>query len=259
MKRMVCFLLTLILALSLMSFGFARSNMTLRTTLQTSKVGWGISRGNISQIDQGADQTCDSGLKNARTISEGKDVGTTALSLKDTNKDGVHDTLQVEVSNAYPSYYNRVNIGVKNFGEIGVKVCKAVINWGGSTVALEDGHVYYLHDGALTEGVTPPNDAVLEVCWTGSSVDGQPPGKVLACNLEFHLLPGARQNHSYRFEVTMAAEAAEISETTTEKPENSAVRVLPATTALPITGGCVPFTYLVGLVLAVLGVSLRRR
>lgn len=257
MKRMVCFLLTLILAFSMMGVGFASSNMMSSTNVQTSKVSWGISKETVSQLDQGADQTCDHGLKNARAISEGKDVATTDLSIKDTNKDGNCDTVKVNVDNAYPCYYNRIMIPVKNIGEIPVTVGKALLSWGSGKVTLEDGLVYYLRqDGALAQGDTLPDDAVLEIRWTGNCADDQQPGDALACSLEFHILPGACQNYIYYFEVTLAAEAAVVVDSIVDGSEETS-KVLPITDSvgtsktLPRTGQDLFGIYFAGAIMII--------
>lgn len=263
MNRIGCLLLTLVMVFSTMSLGFASSNLSLNTNVQTSKVSWGIIEETLSQSDQGADQTCGSGLKNPRAISEGKDVGATDLQSIDSSRDGVIDRLRIKVSNTYPSYYNRINIGIKNFGEIAVKGHKAVISWEDKTAVINEGLICYLHkDGELTQGTSTPDDAVLEIRWTGSGEDIQYPGEVLVGNLEFHVLPAAVQNHSYCFDITLAAEAAEVVDSITdeaaEKPGSSAVAVA-AAVDLPKTGGnaaCI--YYFTGVVLFVIGAVLRK-
>jgi hypothetical protein len=147
MNRSACAVLSLLIALSLMSFGFTNwPNRNSGSASQTSKFKWGIFSDSVSQGDWGPDLTCEPGLKNARPISEGKDVGATSLNLQDTNKNGAIDTIKIDVKNAYPSYYNKVDIGVKNFGEIAVKVGNAIFIWEGKTFTLESGQVYYLYE-----------------------------------------------------------------------------------------------------------------
>jgi len=116
MNRSACVMLSLLIAFSLMNCGFTNwSNRVSDSTTQTSKLKWGITSDYVSQGDRGPDVTCERGLKNVRPISEGKDVGATNLNLKDTNKDGAIDTFNIEVSNAYPSYYNKIEIGGEEF------------------------------------------------------------------------------------------------------------------------------------------------
>lgn len=254
MKKLVCLLLTLLLALFMMDYGLASSN-TSTTTVQTSKVSWGILGDTLSQCDQGADQTCDPGLNNPRTISEGKDVGSTSLQLKDSS------TLSVSVSNAYPSYYNKINVSIKNFGELAVKKHKAVINWQGKTEVLDEGVICYLHkNGGLSRGGNAPHDAVLELRWTGSGEDIQNPGEVMEGIIEFHVLPAAEQNHSYCFDVTLAAEAAEVAdsidseeEEKTDSKDGKTEDVVEGIVDLPKTGGNTACYYLAGAAMLLIG------
>lgn len=134
MNRYACVVLGLLIVFSLMNFGFAnRGNCVSDSTIQTSKFKWGICSDSVSQGDKGSDLTCDSGLKNVCLVSGGKDVGATSLSLRDTNKNGAIDTMDINMFNAYPSYYNKIDIGVKNFGKIAVKVGRAIFIWKGKS------------------------------------------------------------------------------------------------------------------------------
>jgi len=263
MNRSACVMLSLLIAFSLMNCGFTNwSNRVSDSTTQTSKLKWGITSDYVSQGDRGPDVTCERGLKNVRPISEGKDVGATNLNLKDTNKDGAIDTFNIEVSNAYPSYYNKIEIGVKNFGEIAVKVGRAIISWQGKTFTLESGTVYYLYeDGKIVNNVTEPEGAVFEIRWTEGSKKNQYPGEILPCALEFHVLQGASQNNSYRFGVTLAAEALEVvgsisDEVEPEKPKGIAAA---KSALMPRTGGNAHLFYLVGAAAVVFGVWLRQK
>ncbi|MGI5867232.1 MAG: hypothetical protein ACOX70_06815 [Syntrophaceticus schinkii] len=256
MNRSACAVLSLLIALSLMSFGFTNwPNRNSGSASQTSKFKWGIFSDSVSQGDWGPDLTCEPGLKNARPISEGKDVGATSLNLQDTNKNGAIDTIKIDVKNAYPSYYNKVDIGVKNFGEIAVKVGNAIFIWEGKTFTLESGQVYYLYeDRRMIKNATAPEDAILEVRWTEGSEQNLYPGDILPCALEYHVLQGACQNHSYDFGVTLTAEALEVVGSISDQAVSKVKSAL-----LPRTGGTVYFFYLVGTVAVVFGVFLRRK
>jgi hypothetical protein len=259
MNRYACVVLSLLIVFSLMNFGFAnRGNGVLDSTTQTSKFKWGICSDSVSQGDKGSDLTCDSGLKNVRLVSGGKDVGATSLSLRDTNKNGAIDTMDINMFNAYPSYYNKIDIGVKNFGEIAVKVGRAIFIWKGKTFTLESGQVYYLYEnGRMTKTHTGHEDAVLEVRWTEGSKQNQCSGEILPCALEFHVLQGASQNNSYRFVVTLATEAAEVVGSISDQASEQATPKAKST--LPRTGGTVYLFYLVGMMAVVFGVLLRRK
>ncbi len=266
MKKMACFLLTLMLVFFMMDYAFASSELIMNTTVQTSKFGWGILENTLSQSDQGADQTCDPGLENLRTVAESKDVGKTAVSVEDTNKDGQHDTLKIEVGNAYPSYYNRINIGIRNFGEVAVKKHKAVINWQGKTEVLDEGVICYLHkNGNLSQGTSTPDDAVLELRWSGSGGEIQNPGEVMDGVLEFHVLQAAEQNHSYCFDVTLTTEAAEVADSIDTEEEGKTCSksedVVAGIIDLPKTGGSAVYYYLAGAAMLLIGavVTILRR
>ncbi|CEO88636.1 hypothetical protein [Syntrophaceticus schinkii] len=67
MNRSACAVLSLLIALSLMSFGFTNwPNRNSGSASQTSKFKWGIFSDSVSQGDWGPDLTCEPGLKNAR-------------------------------------------------------------------------------------------------------------------------------------------------------------------------------------------------
>ncbi|HAF17864.1 MAG: LPXTG cell wall anchor domain-containing protein [Syntrophomonadaceae bacterium] len=258
MKKMAFFILTLMLAFFVMDHAFASSESIMDTPVQTSKFGWGILEETVSQSDHGADQTCDPGLKNPRLIAEGKDVGSTGVSVKDANNDGVHDSLKIDVGNAYPSYYNKINIDIKNFGEIAVKKKKAVINWQGKTAEILEGLICYLHrNGELSQGTSTPDDAVLEIRWTGSGGDIQYPGEVMVGALEFHVLQAAEQNHSYCFDLILTAEAAEVADSIVSEEEgengSGAEDVVAGIVDLPKTGGNAVCYYFAGAAMLLIG------
>jgi LPXTG-motif cell wall-anchored protein len=260
MNKIGCMLLILVIAFSTMGLGFASSNLST-ANVQASTVSWGILGDTLSQSDLGVDQTCDPGLKNPRT--EGKDVGATDLEIIDGSRDGVIDKLRINVSNAYPSYYNRINLGIKNFGEIAVKGHKAVISWEGKTAVLNEGLICYLHkNGKLIQGVDNLGDAVMEIRWNGSGDDIHLPGKVVDGKLEFHVLPAAVQNHSYCFDVTLAAEAADVVDSIiSEEVEDTggSKDAVAGIAELPKTGGSTVYFYLTGAVLIIIGAVLRKR
>jgi LPXTG-motif cell wall-anchored protein len=109
----------------------------------------------------------------------------------------------------------------------------------------------------MTKTHTGHEDAVLEVRWTEGSKQNQCSGEILPCALEFHVLQGASQNNSYRFVVTLAAEAAEVVGSISDQASEQATPKAKST--LPRTGGTVYLFYLVGMMAVVFGVLLRRK
>jgi hypothetical protein len=62
MNRSACAVLSLLIALSLMSFGFTNwPNRNSGSASQTSKFKWGIFSDSVSQGDWGPDLTCEPG------------------------------------------------------------------------------------------------------------------------------------------------------------------------------------------------------
>lgn len=192
-------LINLLLALSLMNYGFARwsGSLDVKPSVQTSRVSWGFDRNLLEQIDKGPDPSC----------QEGKDVSSTVCIWGDTDSDDVPDRLELDVSNAYPGYYNKITCGIKNFGQVPINVDKTVLNWEGEAHTLEEGHLYYLcSGGGIARGSIPEDkDALIEVRWSGVEKPFQGAGELFEGQLEFHLLPDVSQNSKYNFSIAVAA------------------------------------------------------
>lgn len=202
-------LVNMLLALSLMNYGFARwsGNLEVRPTAQTSRVSWGFDRNLLEQRDTGPDPTCDPGLENVRTCPEGKDVSKTVYSWGDAGSDGegVPDRIDLTVSNAYPGYYNIITCGIKNNGEVPISIERAVLGWEGRSQILESGSLYYLCSGGEVVCRDVPEDALIEVRWSVEEKPLQGPGELFEGYLEFHILPGVSQKGKYNFSIAVAA------------------------------------------------------
>jgi len=106
MRKGVLFLTSLLLAFSLMNFGFAgwSGGISIEPIVQTGQVNWGFDETMIEQSDKGPDLTCAPGFTDVRSCPEGKDVGRTDLSFGNSNSDNLHQEINIVVSNAYPYY-----------------------------------------------------------------------------------------------------------------------------------------------------------
>lgn len=216
MNKKIVICLIAVLALSLMGFGFAKwsDSVSITAAAQSGKVDWGFTSYSTMQKDQGPDWTCDPGMDadTVRPAPEEKDVGKTTLTLRSDDGDGRLDTLDVEVKNAYPCYYNEISAKVKNYGTIPVIVQKPVLTWIGTEGMLEQGKVYYLCIGGNGEGRielaagSPPGDAVIEIRWMDNAGFQHHPGDIaLEESFELHVLQPAEQNHNYKFSITVEA------------------------------------------------------
>lgn len=212
MKRKMLICLIAVLALGVMGFGFAKwsDSVSINTTAQSGELKWGFVPCSSMQKDVGPDWHTEmsGGMENVFLDAEGKDVGETELTFVDSDGDGVLDTLNVDVRNAYPCYYNEISAKVKNYGTIPTIIQNPVLHWGDSSLAFEEGVVYYLlKDGTilLAEGPAPDN-AVIEICYLDNVGSQQHPnGGRLEESWDFHVLQPAEQNATYNFSFTVEA------------------------------------------------------
>lgn len=211
-KALVC--LVVVLALALMGFGFAKwsDSVVVSATAQSGSVKWGIKEGSVWQLDVGTDchSEMEGGMLTWEQDPEGKDVGSTSVEVTDANDDGVSDTLDITVFNAYPCYFNEITFDVINAGTIPVIVQIPKLTWMGQEIELESGLVYYLcSDGSvyseLDESFVSPeeNGAVIEVMFQDNISAQQHPGDVLSESLCFHVLQPAAQNDQYNFSLSV--------------------------------------------------------
>lgn len=207
-KAITC--LVVVLALALMGFGFAKwsDSVIVSATAQSGSVKWGIVDGSVWQLDEGPDHhsEMEGGMLFWDLDPEGKDVGSTSIEIGDANNDGVQDTLDITVSNAYPCYFNEITFDIANTGTIPVIVQIPRLTWMGQEFELESGLVYYLcNDGSIysefDENFVSPeeNGAVIEVMFQDNISAQQHPGETISESLCFHVLQPAAQNSDYNF------------------------------------------------------------
>lgn len=207
----VCFLV--IFALALMGWDFAKwsDSVAVNAAAQSGTLKWGFEANSWMSKDNGPDWTCDmnGGMRNIRPAPEGKDVGSTRAELSDTNGDGVLDTMNVVVNNAYPCYYNEISATVFNYGTIPVIIQHPVLHWMGNSQTIEDGVVYFLcEDGSILKysGQDPEQvQAVIEFKWMNNDARQQHPGVEFEESGKFHVLQPAGQGKSYAFSLTIQA------------------------------------------------------
>jgi hypothetical protein len=211
-KALVC--LVVVLALALMGFGFAKwsDSVVVSATAQSGSVKWGIIDESVWQLDEGTDwhSEMEGGMLNYDQDPEGKDVGSTSIEVTDANEDGVKDTLDITVSNAYPCYFNEITFDVINAGTIPVIVQIPKLTWMRTESELESGVVYYLcSNGSIIseydDGFVSPeeNGAVIEVMFQDNVSAQQHPGEVLSESICFHVLQPAAQNDQYSFSLSI--------------------------------------------------------
>lgn len=205
-----------VLVLGLIGFGFARfaQNVDVNTDVDSGKLLWGFIDGTFGSGDLGSDQLGDNYFF---PTENGPDVGSTSGQFIDTDNDGVLDKLKVTIENAYPSYWNDISAGVKNYGTIPVALKDVKLTWRDNTSSIEYGLPYLLlSDGTiLSEGeftdpetweYTIPDNAVLYLCWITNE------GILLESNMqdmltfEVQVLDNADEDATYSFSIEPEAE-----------------------------------------------------
>lgn len=171
MKRVRFLALALAVALVLMGAAYAAwsENMPIHGTVTTGELDWYFNGQGGQDTDD--DYVCDPGFVNERQLD--KDVARTTLVRQDTDGDGDYDTVKVTVTNAYPSYYNRVFVNMKNNGTIPIKVQQPVINSPGA----------------------------VSVHWIDSVGTVLSPGGALSVWFEFRVDESALDNSTYTFTI----------------------------------------------------------
>ena len=72
-------------------------------------------------------------LAGVTRVPEGKEVATTTFGFADMNADGDMEVLNVTVDNAYPWYYNKINLDVHCNGSVPLKFQKMIITINGQS------------------------------------------------------------------------------------------------------------------------------
>lgn len=205
-----------VLVLGLIGYGFARfaQNVAINTDVDSGKLLWGFVDGTFDSGDLGEDQLGDNEFI---PVEFGPDVGSTSGQFIDTDNDGVLDTLKVTIDNAYPSYWNDIYAGVKNYGTIPIALKDVKLTWCDNTYSIEYGLPYLLlSDGTVlseeefmdpgTGEYTIPDNAVLYLCWTTSEgilLETKMEGQLA---FEVQVLDYADENANYSFTIEPEAE-----------------------------------------------------
>jgi hypothetical protein len=144
-----------------------------------------------------------------------KDVGRTDCVLVDTDEDGYRDTCQFFIYDAYPSYFGKLTLRIKNEGSAYVQVDSVDVNYTGF-----EGEYYARYDDPenppYTGGtcnfsspdiMTPPwpHPDEFEVQWTNGAWNLPikiAPGQQTYLGCEVHVLQPAVPGTTYNFTIT---------------------------------------------------------
>ena len=217
MKRTSIISILVIMAFALMGVGFAMwsDTVAISASAKAGDLKFHYVAGSAEDKDSGSDRTCDCGLKNFRTSPEGKDVGSTDVTMEDTNNDGFQDKINVTVNNAYPCYYNDISWWVESTGSIPLIIQKAKLTWGDTEYDIISGKLYIFcqsREGGAYDLIEVPAaqmsrladyyeevDGVIEFKW-GDNVGLQMhPGDSIEQSFQFHVVQPAQQNTTYNF------------------------------------------------------------
>lgn len=211
MKRLSILCVTVLLALAVMGFGFAKwsDSVSIAHSVDSGKVSWGF-YGVVSDLENGLDWNSNPGFTDKDQLwNDAKDVARTTWEYSDTDGNGIDDLLTVTVENAYPRYYNKINTNVKNYGSIPVVIQKARLHWGGEEYVIDNGFAYQLYDDgsiARYDANNPePEGAVMEFRWLDNEGEQQHPEQVFDTSYEFAVLQPAAQDTDYIFSISVEA------------------------------------------------------
>jgi hypothetical protein len=215
MKKTTILCLFAVLALSVVGFCFAlwSDQVSAGVTVQSGTLKFGFVNNSISQKDVGPDWAIDPGMENIEPAPEGKDVGSTLVSLSDADGDGYYELLNITVNNAYPYYYNEITAQIRNFGSIPFIVQYPVVHWMGESMSLDEGTVYWLgRDGQIIElpeempVLKVGDNWVMAICWMNNSgVQLHPGPKRLEESFDLTILQPAEQNTTYTLSISLDA------------------------------------------------------
>lgn len=149
-----------ILIVSIILIGFAMWLQQLRVNsyVNTGELDWRIVPGTLIYLDacglppgygyfRGNDWNA-SYLPLPGAVQLSKDVGCTAVYLKDSDGDGDSDTMNITLTNAYPWYYTHIAFKVHNDGSIPLRIWRIKISNG-----THESIYYELNEQELQQGV----------------------------------------------------------------------------------------------------------
>ncbi len=216
MKRTSIISILVIVAFAMMGIGFAMwsDTVTVSASAQAGDLKFHYITGSSDSKDIAGDWTCDYGLRNIRGAVEGKDVGSTTITMEDTNSDSFQDKINVTVNNAYPCYFNDISWWVESTGSIPVIIQSAKLTWGGTEYDIISGKLYIFcmdRDTGAYNLIKVPStvgnledyyesmDGVIEFKW-GDNVGLQlHPHESVEQSFIFHVVQPAQQNTTYNF------------------------------------------------------------
>jgi len=201
----------------MMGLGFAMwsDTVTVSASAQAGDLKFHYVGGSADSKDIAGDWTCDYGLGNVEVTPEGKNVGSTDITMEDTNSDGFKDKINVNVDNAYPCYYNDISWWVESTGSIPVIIQGAKLTWGDTETDILSGKLYiFCKDpisGSYSVIQVPTGEmsrlddyyaevnGVIEFKW-GDNVGLQlHPYESVEQSFVFHVVQPAEQDTTYNF------------------------------------------------------------
>jgi len=133
----------LLAAALLTSYAMWSDSLKINNTVETGEVDFYFSPGSVIHLDQGLDWNA-SYYPSDGYVQLDKDVGSTNVTLLDTDGDGDYDTMNITMSNVYPWYVEHIAFKVCNGGTIPIKIWKVII----------DGNSYYeVNENQAMQGV----------------------------------------------------------------------------------------------------------
>lgn len=191
-------LMGLMIALGALGVGFGLWSkvLTIEGTVHTGVVNAELT---IEEVDQGAPPFFDDGQNEDHEL-EGKDVADCIVTLEDGLSNPGNQTLHVEITNAYPSFWCIVNFDIDNIGTIPIKLDQPTIITAPAGVfftfgfTTNPGSTCYFNE---VNGVGDPN-----------SIEVHPqlePGERTFCTLWLHVEQEAEQGAWIDFKATICA------------------------------------------------------
>jgi hypothetical protein len=194
MKKIAIIALALVLALGTIGVGYALwfENLYIEGTVDSGELDWEFADpvpggGWVPPVLHHDDNGLDPLIPGYDDYQ--KDVAWKEWEFFDTDGDGDYDTLEVEIHNAYPGYWNNMSVHVHNNGTIPLHYEYVLLN--GQEFPI--GQDITLYDGAIA-------------LWWGD----RPGDQIHPCEgteLSFYVgvLQPAEQNAEYTFTITLGA------------------------------------------------------
>jgi hypothetical protein len=153
----------------------------------------------------GADESVADGFSSA-PFRLNKDVGWNECFLLDTDDDGLRDTIEFIVHNAYPSYFGKVIGTIYNCGPFWVQIDAAHISYPQYPGASPDEPGPYDWSSPPVMSAPWPHPPEFEVKWANGGHNLPiiiPPGETTFISAMVHILQPAAQDAQYLFRVAL--------------------------------------------------------